>query len=279
MPRTRNGAVEIEYEAFGTPGAETILVINGLGSQMTRWPAEFCQRMAAHGFQVVRMDNRDTGRSTWFKPGDRYTISDMGRDCMAVLDAVGAAQAHIVGMSMGGMIAQIIAIEHPERTLSLTSIMSNTGNPGLPPPPALDVLTNPAPDPTADFEAFIAHGVRNARKIGSPGYPFTDEELDARARAEYERAYNPTGVQRQMGAIQFGGDRRERLKGVTAPTVVLHGADDPLVPLAGGEDTAANIPGAELRVIPGMGHDLTPLLFEVCEQAILRAVERSRVAA
>ena len=145
MPKAKGRGAEIEYEVFGPAGAETIAVINGLGSQMTRWPEAFCQRLVAKGFRVVRMDNRDTGLSTWFQPGDTYSLEDMAGDVVGVLDAIGAPGAHIVGVSMGGMIAQMVAIEHPDRTLSLTSIMSNTGNPDLPPPPALDVVTGSPP--------------------------------------------------------------------------------------------------------------------------------------
>jgi pimeloyl-ACP methyl ester carboxylesterase len=279
MPRAKSNGAEIEYETFGPPG-ETIILINGLGSQMNRWPEDFCERLVAQGFQVVRFDNRDVGHSSWMTEGQAYTLADMAADTAAVLDAVGAAKAHIVGISMGGMIAQVFAFTYPGRTLSLTSIMSNTGNPDLPPPPALDVLTSRPPDPATDFAAFIAYNVANARKIGSgPEYAFTDAELEARARHEYARAYNPPGVARQMTAIGAYGDRREKLKTITAPTVVLHGADDPLVPVAGGHDTAANIPGAEIRVIPGMGHDLTPRLYDTFVSAIMRAVERSRVSA
>lgn len=276
MPKAKRAGVEIEYEAFGPSGAETILLINGLGSQMTRWPEDFCRLLVERGFRAVRMDNRDTGLSTHLKAGDSYRLEDMAADCMGVLDAVGAERAHIVGVSMGGMIAQMVAIGHPERTLSLTSIMSSTGNPDLPPPPALDVVTGSPPDPKADFDVFLAYTVNNAQRISSPGYPWPEGALEARARAEYARAFNPAGVQRQMRAIGATGDRRERLRGLKVATVVLHGADDPLVPLAGGRDTASNIPGAELRVIEGMGHDMPPALYPTFLDAILRAVELSR---
>ncbi|WP_421933116.1 alpha/beta fold hydrolase [Phenylobacterium sp.] len=277
MPKARNGDVAIEYEVFGE-GPETILLINGLGSQKTRWPEAFCAKLAAKGYRAVRFDNRDTGLSTWFEPGQAYTLSDMAADAMAVLDAVGAAKAHVAGVSMGGMIGQVVAIEHPERTLSLTSIMSATGGPGTmdSTPAAAAVLSTPPPNPQADFEAFVAHGVNNALTIGSPGYPWPQGALRERVIAEHGRAFNPTGSTRQMAAIRAYGDRTERLKALKLPTIVLHGADDPLVPLAGGQATAAAIPGSELRVIAGMGHDLPPALFDIVADAILDAAARAR---
>ncbi|MFN3521716.1 MAG: alpha/beta fold hydrolase [Phenylobacterium sp.] len=277
MPRARNGAVSLEYEVFGSDGAPAILLINGLGSQMTRWPEPFCARLTERGFRAIRFDNRDTGLSTWFQPGDRYTLSDMAADAMAVLDAAGADEAHVAGVSMGGMIAQLVAIEHPQRTRSLTSIMSASGAPGTldSTPEAGAVLAAVPPDPKADFEAFLAHAEKNALVIGSPGYPWPPGALRERAAAEYRRAFNPTGSQRQMGAIRGDGDRTERLGRLKLPAVVLHGADDPLVPLAGGQATAAAIPGAELRVIEGMGHDLPPALYDIVADAILSAAARA----
>jgi pimeloyl-ACP methyl ester carboxylesterase len=277
MPRAKNGSVELEYEAFGAADAPAILLINGLGSQMTRWPADFCERLAGHGYRVIRFDNRDVGKSTWFKAGDAYSLSDMAADATAVLDAVGVRQAHVAGMSMGGMIAQLVAIEHPGRVLSLTSIMSATGAPGTmdPAPSAGAVLTAPAPDPAVDLEAFLAHGVKNAQIIGSPGYPVDDAAYRQRAIEEYERAFTPTASQRQMAAIRGDGDRTERLGKLKVPTVVLHGADDPLVQVVGGEATAKAIPGAELRVIPGMGHNLPPSLYDTFIDAILAAAARA----
>ena len=277
MPTAKNGDVKIEFEVFGGQDAPTILLINGLGSQMTRWPEAFCAKLTKQGFRTIRFDNRDTGLSTWFKPGERYSLSDMAADAMAVLDAVGVEKAHIAGVSMGGMISQAVAIEHPHRTLSLTSIMSASGAPGTldATPEAGAVLTAQPPNPASDFEGFIAHGVANAQVIGSPGFPWPEGALRERVIAEYRRAYNPTGSQRQMGAIRGDGDRTERLGKLNVPTVVLHGADDPLVPLAGGKATAEAIPGAELRVIEGMGHDLPPALFDIVADAILAAAARA----
>lgn len=279
MPKARSGgAVEIEYEVFGD-GPETILLINGLGSQMTRWPEAFCAKLVAKGYRAIRMDNRDTGLSTWFQSGQRYTLKDMAADAMAVLDAVGVAKAHIAGVSMGGMIVQRIAIDYPARVLSLTSIMSAPSGDVVATPEAMAVISNPPPDPAADYEAFIAHGMKNARTIGSPAYPWTDEELRARVVAEHARAFNPAGVGRQRQAIGADGDRTPELKTLNVPTVVLHGADDPLVQPVGGVDTANAIPGAELRIIPGMGHDLPPGLYDTFVDAILAAATRAKANA
>lgn len=277
MPTATNGNVEINYETFGDPNHPTILLINGLGSQMTRWPEAFCARLTAKGYQAIRFDNRDTGLSTWFKDGDRYSLSDMADDAMAVLVAAGVAKAHIAGVSMGGMISQAVAINHPDRTLSLTSIMSANGAPGTmdPKPEAGATLTAVPPNPATNYEGYLAHGVANAQTIGSPAYPWPDGALRARVIAEHARAFNPTGAARQMGAIRGDVDRTERLSKLNIPTVVLHGADDPLVQVRGGESTAAAIPGAELRVIPGMGHDMPPALYDIFEDAILAAVARA----
>jgi pimeloyl-ACP methyl ester carboxylesterase len=281
MPRAKNGAVELEYETFGDGNPETILLINGLGSQMTRWPAPFCEKLVAKGYRVIRMDNRDTGLSTWLTDGDRYVLKDMAADAIAVLDAAGVRQAHIAGVSMGGMIVQRIAIDYPERVLSMTSVMSATSGDVQATPEAMAVITTAPPDPKADFEAFLAHAVKNARTIGSPdpAYARSDAELRERAEAEYRRAFNPAGVLRQRQAIGADGNRAEELKGLKLPVVVLHGADDPLVQPIGGIETANAIPGAELRIIPGMGHDLTPGLYDIFVDAITAACERAKQTA
>ncbi|MBC7166811.1 alpha/beta hydrolase [Phenylobacterium sp.] len=277
MPRAKANGIEIEYETFGPDNAPAVLLINGLGSQMTRWPVPFCEKLVARGFRAIRFDNRDVGLSTWFQSGDRYTLSDMAADAVGLLDHLKVGRAHIVGVSMGGMIAQTVAIEHPERVLSLTSIMSATGAPGTldSTPEAAAVLNTPAPDPAADEEAFVAHGMRNARVIGSPAYPWADAPLRERVLSDMRRAFNPKGVQRQRGAIGASGDRTEKLKSLKVPTVVVHGEADPLVPLAGGQATAAAIPGAELRIIPGMGHDLPEALYDTFIDAIADAAARA----
>jgi pimeloyl-ACP methyl ester carboxylesterase len=279
MPRATNGAIELEYETFGDDRPEAVLLINGLGSQMTRWTVPFCEKLVARGYRAIRFDNRDTGLSTW--PAETYTLADMAADAVAVLDAAGVAKAHVAGLSMGGMVGQLVAINHPQRALSLTSIMSTTGAEAAvkSTPEAAAVLNTPAPDPRTDLEAFIAHGVRNARTIGSPAYPRDEAALRERAVAEMRRAYNPPGVARQMAAVRADGDRTERLIRLRIPAVVLHGADDPLLMAVGGEATAAAIPGAELRIIPGMGHDMPPALYDTFIDAIVAAASRAKAQA
>ena len=283
MAKAQSGAVAIEYETFGDADNEAVLLINGLGSQMTRWPEAFCARLVDKGLFAIRFDNRDVGLSTWLKEGDKYTALNMAADAAAVLDAVGKPAAHIVGVSMGGMIAQEFAAAYPRRTLSLTSIMSHSGNPELPQPTPAAMATLQARPADSSDPSFIDDSVQRARTIGSPAYPWPDGALAARARAEADRAFNPPGVARQMAAIRASGDRRARLATITAPTQVLHGQDDPLVPVAGGRDTAANIKGAELRIVPGMGHDLPPALYaifvETIERAVARAHERAAASA
>ncbi len=282
MPQTTANGVTIEYETYGDKANPALLLIMGLGAQLTLWPIELVEALVARGYYVIRHDNRDIGLSTKFTeagvpdiggvvmalmsgktPEIPYTLSDMAGDAMAVLDAEGIAKAHIVGASMGGMIAQLVAIEHPDRVLSLTSIMSTTGNSTLPPakPEAMAALTSPiAPD--ADLETFQARGAMVSKAIGSPGYPADPERLAANLARDFARSFHPTGAARQMAAIVADGDHRARLASVKAPTLVIHGADDPLVPVSGGEDTAAAISKAELLVIPGMGHDLPLALVD-----------------
>lgn len=279
MPRAKNGSVEIEWQSFGDDRPETVLLVNGLGSQMTRWPEAFCEKLVARGYRAIRFDNRDTGLSTW--PAEKYTLADMANDGIAVLDAAGVKKAHLAGVSMGGMIVQRIALDHPDRVLSMTSIMSTTGAADAfkSTPEAAAVLNVPPPDPKADFEAYVADRMANTRTIGSPAYPWTDDENRARVIAEYRRAYNPAGVARQMAAVRADGDRTAALGGLRIPVVVLHGADDPLLMKVGGEATAAAIPGAELRIIPGMGHDLPPGLYDIFVEAITAAAERAKTKA
>jgi len=279
MPKAHNGAVQIEYETFGDDRPETVILVNGLGSQMTRWPVAFCEKLVTKGYRTIRFDNRDTGKSTWIGHGESYVLKDMAADAMAVLDAAGVDKAHIAGVSMGGMIVQRMAIDYPDRVLSLTSIMSAPSGDVVATPEAMAVISNPPPDPKADYEAFVAHGMKNARTIGSPGYPWTDEELRARVVAEHARAFNPAGVGRQRKAIGADGDRTAELKKLNVPTVILHGADDPLVQPVGGIDTANAIPGAELRIIPGMGHDLPPGLYDTFVDAICTAATKAKTTA
>jgi pimeloyl-ACP methyl ester carboxylesterase len=300
MPQAKANGIMLEYDVHGAADAAPLLLIMGLGAQMTRWPAPLVDKLVAKGFRVIRFDNRDVGLSekidaaglpdmaavlaalqSGAKPPVAYTLADMAADAVGLLDALGIAKAHIVGASMGGMIAQLVAADYPDRVLSLTSIMSSTGNPTLPraTAEAMAVLTQRGPDPNVDLEGFVAHSLTSARVIGSPGYPFDEALLRERTLSDFHRAFYPAGFQRQYAGVMASPDRRPKLKTITAPTMVLHGADDPLVPLAGGRDTADNIPGAELRVVPGMGHDVPPGLYDTIVEAIVAAASRARLAA
>jgi pimeloyl-ACP methyl ester carboxylesterase len=274
MPFLTANGLRIAYEEFGDRRATPMLLIMGLGAQMILWRDDFCTTLAERGFRVIRFDNRDAGQSTWFEAAGMpnimeiaaavatqqpiaapYLLRDMAEDAAGVLDALDIGRAHVVGASMGGMIAQSLAIAHPARVRSLTSIMSTTGNPSLPPPraEALGVLL--APPPTTREEA-IERGVLVFRTIGSPGFPFDEPEIRSLATLSYERGFNPAGTARQLVAILASGSRVEALHQVAVPTLVVHGREDPLVAFAAGEDTAAAIPGAELMAIDGMGHDM-----------------------
>lgn len=293
---TING-ISIEYDVHGPADGEPLLMIMGLGSQMTRWPPAFYEKLIAKGFRVIRFDNRDVGLSQKFtgvpsvesvvaarmqgqKPDIPYTLDDMAADAIAVLDHVGVHRAHLCGASMGGMISQLVAADYPDRVLSFTAIFTTTGNPALPPskPEAMAVLTTRAPDPRKDIEAYLDQALKNARTIGSPGFPFEENFMRERLRSDALRCYEPAGVARQLAAVLANGDRRAKLSKIKAPTVVLHGDADPLVPVEGGKDLAENIAGAELRIVPGMGHDLPPLLYDTIVDAICRAVERGKVS-
>jgi pimeloyl-ACP methyl ester carboxylesterase len=297
MPQAKANGITIEYDVTGADGGEPLLLIMGLGAQMTRWPQGFVDKLAARGLKVIRFDNRDVGLTEKLEaaglpdmpaiiqaimagqaPNVAYTLSDMAADAVGLLDALEIDRAHIVGASLGGMVAQLIAADHARRVLSLTSIMSTTGNRELPPatPEAIAVLNNRGPDPTVDLEGYLAHSFKGAVAIGSPGYPPDPAAMRERSLSDFRRSYYPPGFARQYAAAMACPDRRPKLATITAPTVVIHGADDPLVPLAGGEDTAANIPGAELKVIAGMGHDLPPALFDEIVDGIMSAVTRAR---
>lgn len=281
MPKAAANNVSIEYEVFGEDSDPTILLIMGLGMQMIAWPEPFCRDLAAEGFQVIRYDNRDTGFSTKFD-GARspsvpallvrsllrlpvrvpYTLRDMASDAVGLLDEIGKPVAHIVGASMGGMIAQNLAASFPNRVSSLTSIMSTSGHRSL---PGADPLVSRhifRSRPTnGDREAVIAHNVRALELIGSPGYPVDEETRREMASISFDRCYYPAGFIRHVGAIVEDGDRRKRLARITSPSLVIHGREDRLVPLPGGIDTAKHIPGARLEIIEGMGHNLPPSLW------------------
>ncbi len=254
------GDVRLDAHLDGPEGGEVVLLISGLSRQRIEWPAALPAALHAAGLRTLTVDNRDVGRSTKLEdaPGDGppYLLADMAADHAGVLDHFGVEQAHVIGTSMGGMIAQQLAIAHPERLRSLTSIMSTTGSPaaGQPTEEAMTVLTRPAP---TDRAAYVERAVESARVIGSPGL-VDDEAVRRRAAAAFDRAFHPRGVMRQIQAIMASGDRTEQLAEVAVPTLVVHGTEDPLVTISGGEATARAIPGARLHVIEGMGHDLPP---------------------
>jgi pimeloyl-ACP methyl ester carboxylesterase len=292
MPQIRANGIALEYEVFGDRSAPPLLLVMGLGAQLTLWPMELVEALVDRGFRVIRYDNRDIGLShkmegakapgmvrhllmkrLGFSPRVPYTLADMAADGVGLLDALGIDKAHVVGASMGGMIAQHIAFSHPERVLSLTSIMSTTGHAKLPPAQkeAIAVLTR---RPVSMAETvMVEHGVKIGRTIGSPGYPADEARLRANATRDFRRSYYPSGMPRQLAAIIADGDRRARLARVSAPTLVIHGEDDPLVPLECGIDTAKHIPGATLKTIPGMGHDLPLELVEEIAEAVSSHVE------
>jgi pimeloyl-ACP methyl ester carboxylesterase len=280
----RANGIDIEYAETGRRDAPVVLLIMGLGMQLVAWPESLCEGLAARGFRVVRFDNRDIGLSTRMPSAGPlataammaraflhlpvrppYTLGDMARDTIGLMDALGIDMAHVVGASMGGMIAQIVAIERPDRVKSLTSIMSTSGDLALPGPgpKVLRALLRPR---SRDKEIAVRRSMELFRLIAGSRYAPGEAELRARVEGAVSRSYRPDAFARQLIAVQTAPSRVSLLRRLRAPTLVLHGDDDPLVPMAGGEDTAANIPGARLRIVPGMGHflpeALVPLLVD-----------------
>ncbi|MEM9562761.1 MAG: alpha/beta hydrolase [Actinomycetota bacterium] len=292
MPTADNDGVKLEYDTFGDPADPTVLLVMGFTAQMTAWEEGFCRQLVDHGHHVVRFDNRDCGLSS--KTGGEppnlfallaqaqggggitsevpYTLSDMALDAVAVLDAVGADSADVVGASMGGMIVQMLAIEHPERVRSMTSIMSTTGNPevGQAKPEAMTALITPPP---TDRDGAIERGVTLGRLIAGP--LFDEDKARVRMTDAYDRSFHPMGAPFQMAAIAKTGDRTDRLGSVTTPTLVIHGAVDPLIAVSGGEATAKAVPGAELLVLDEMGHDLPEPLWGEITGAIAAVAARA----
>jgi pimeloyl-ACP methyl ester carboxylesterase len=286
------GEIGICFETFGSPDDPAMLLVMGLGTQMVAWPEDFCRRLAERGFYVIRYDNRDVGRSTHLqrlppptirqllrrdKSAARYSLADMAADGIGVLDHLGIDGAHVAGVSMGGMIAQTMAARHPDRVLSLASIMSNTGHiwkgtPGLRIYPLF--LRRPA----ANREGAVESTVSSFRLIGSPGFPFDEAETRRAAELSYDRGYDPAGAARQLAAIIAAGDRTRELRGIGAPTVVIHGTRDRMVRPSGGRATAAAIPGARLVTIAGMGHDLPRGAWDRMIDAIAANSERAGAA-
>jgi pimeloyl-ACP methyl ester carboxylesterase len=293
VPRAQANGIEIEYETFGDPSKPAILLVMGLGIQMLGWHEDFCQMLVDRGYFVIRYDNRDVGLSSKIEDGPEpnvmalmggdyssasYRLTDMANDAVGVLDELGIDKAHVVGVSMGGMIGQTLAIEHPDRVLSLTSIMSTTGDQavGQPRPDVMMALITPAP---ADRDAFIDFQANLFRLIGSPEYPMPDDQLRELIARSYDRMYYPAGFMRQLTGIFASGDRTAALADVTTPTVVIHGEADPLIQVSGGEATAKAIPGAKLVKIAGMGHDFPPQLWQRFVDEIVENAERATAGA
>ena len=277
--------IEIVYDTFGEPSAPPMLLIAGLGVQMIDWDEAFCQELAAHGYWVIRFDNRDVGLSTRFDEAGvpnipalmqaqmlggtvkaPYLLRDMAADAAGLLTAIHVESAHVVGVSMGGMIAQELVLRHAGCVRTLTSIMSTTGNPGLPrpKPAAMAILLE---TPPADRRDYIESSVRVSQVLGA-GLPYDEAAVRERAGRAFDRGLSPAGTARQLAAVLASGSRQEALKSVAVPTLVIHGDADPLVPVAGGIDTADAIPGAKLLIIKGMGHALPPAVWPQVIEAI-----------
>jgi pimeloyl-ACP methyl ester carboxylesterase len=283
MPRAEANGIEIEYETFGESNNTPLLLVMGLGAQMISWDEEFCSQLAERGFRVIRYDNRDSGLSTKLEsagepdllaafggsPNPAYALDDLADDAVGLLDALGIGAAHIVGASMGGFIAQLIALNHPDRALSLTSIMSGPGGrDAVPPKPeGAEVLTTLPPDTR---EERIEHGVWFRRVLNGSSDPFDEVAETRRSERAYDRSYYPVGTGRQLVAILAAEGRLKRLSRLNIPTLVIHGADDVLVPVENGRSVAAAVPGAQLLEFDGMGHNLPKRVWP----QVLDAIER-----
>jgi pimeloyl-ACP methyl ester carboxylesterase len=286
--RAPANGIEIAYETIGDPSDPALLLVMGLGMQLIHWDRELCEQLAERGFRVIRFDNRDAGRSTQIdapvpnvvramaglKIDAPYLLDDMADDAFGLLDHLGIEAAHVVGASMGGMIAQAMAIQRPERVLSLTSIMSTTGERrvGRPKLRVWSVLTRRAPQ---EKDAYVEHFLRVFRMIGSKGFPFDEDRFREVAAASYERGHQPAGTGRQLAAIMASGDRTDRLQELRLSTTVIHGRGDLLVPFRGGRATARAIPGARLIAVPGMGHDMPREVWPQLVDAIADTAARA----
>jgi pimeloyl-ACP methyl ester carboxylesterase len=292
VPAKTAGGIRIVYETFGDRADPPVLLVMGLGTQLLGWRAAFCAALVERGHFVIRYDNRDIGLSTHLDDAPRpdfpalltgdassaaYDLSDMADDAVALLDHLGLDAAHVVGVSLGGMIAQTLAIDHPERVLSLTSIMSTTGDRGVGGASEAAMAALLAP-PAPSREEALERGVASAQVLGSPGYPVDPDEVRRHVGEAWDRDHDPAGVGRQLAAIYASGDRTTRLTGLDLPALVLHGADDALIDVSGGRATADAIPGAELVVLEGMGHDLPEALWPPVVDAITALVQRAQQA-
>jgi pimeloyl-ACP methyl ester carboxylesterase len=274
--RAATNGIEIAYESFGSPEGRPLLLIMGLGAQLIHWDEEFCELLAEQGHHVVRFDNRDVGLSTHLHDQGvpalgtswAYLLDDMADDAAGLMAALGWPAAHVVGASMGGMIAQALAIRHPERVITLTSIMSTPG-PRVAPPTEAAGAALFAPAPTSRDEV-VARALETWGVIGSPGFELDRERTVRLAEESYDRAFDPAGTTRQLAAILASPDRTERLRDVAVPALVIHGEGDALVPVVGGRATAAAIPGSRLLTFPGMGHDLPRPLWPEIVAAITK---------
>jgi pimeloyl-ACP methyl ester carboxylesterase len=288
----RVNGVELAYQELGDPDGEPMLLVMGLGMQLIHWQLGFCELLADEGFRVIRFDNRDAGHSTRFgsRPPDRvammlgrrrglaYTLDDMADDTAGLIEALGHESAHVAGVSQGGMIAPVLAYRHPARVRSLGLIMTGSGKrvASVPRLRALGTLLMRSPRDRDGFADFV---VRTFRVIGSPGYQVDEDELRRLALESFDRGIHPAGIARQLHAITASGDRSKLLRKVRAPTVVIHGARDPLIRPAAGRSVARAIPGAELRMIHGMGHDLPRQLWPEIAGALVANARRTRVGA
>lgn len=290
MPNVRANGIDIEYDEVGSPDEPGFLLVMGLTAQLTAWDERFCAQIAGHGFRVVRYDNRDVGLSSKITGGPTpdllgafggdhasasYTIADMADDAAGLLDALGMAPAHVMGASMGGMIVQSLAIRHPDKVRSLCSIMSTTGDRSVGQQSEAAIAALMAPPPSNREEA-AEQSVAATKVTGSPAYPQDDAVVRERAMAAYDRCHDASGAARQLVAIVASPDRTADLASVSVPTLVIHGADDPLIDVSGGEATAKAIPGAELLVLPGVGHDLPQVLWDqIIGAAVANAAKAS----
>ena len=291
MPRAQSNGVELEYETFGERSGAPLLLVMGLAYQMIEWDERVCRLLAERGFRVIRFDNRDVGLSTRMdhlglpdmlaalagNPVPLYTLEDMADDAVGLLDALGIRAAHVVGASMGGMIAQLIAINHPDRVLSLTSIMSTVGGRAVvqADEETLAALLTP---PGSTREARIEHSLALRRLINGRGLPFDENEARRRATLAIDRSFNPDGALRQLIAIAAAPDRAPALRELHVPSLVIHGENDPLVPPENGRQTAAALPDARLLMIPAMGHHLPERVWTEVIDAILEVTAKSTPA-
>jgi len=277
MPRAESNGIELEYQTFGERGAAPLLLIGGLGTQMISWDEEFCELLTGRGFWVVRFDNRDAGLSTWMDGGGEYGLDDMAADAAGLLDVLGVSAAHVVGASMGGFIAQLVALNHPDHVLTLTSIMSgpNGDDQVRPTAEATAVLLAPAP---GTREERIELGVWAKQKLLGPADPFDAEYERHRVTVAVDRAYHPAGFVRQLQAISSAPSRLSRLRSLRIPTLVVHGDADILVPVENGRRVAAAVPGSRLLEIEGMGHDVPRRVWTRVADAIAQLAREASPA-